>query len=55
METTAPLKVIFVILGSLLFLIAGVLWFLPVDREPTRTRLIALGLFFWCASTLLKG
>ncbi len=54
METIAPLKLIFTVLACLLFLFAGVMWFTPPDREPYRVRLIALGLFFWSVSTLLR-
>ena len=52
MNTTAPLQLIFVILALVLFAIAGFAWLAPV--EPYRGKLVALGLFFWVLSTLVK-
>jgi hypothetical protein len=45
----AALELIFVVLALVLFAIAGFGW--PAPVEPYRTKLIAMGLFFWVLST----
>jgi len=45
----APLELIFVVLALVLFALAGFGW--PAPIEPYRTKLVAMGLFFWCLST----
>jgi hypothetical protein len=51
----APFKLIMIIIACLLFLGAGLAgpWGTPPAEWPWRGRMIAWGLFFWAASTLV--
>ncbi len=49
-SNNAPLKLIFVVLALVMFLIAGFGW--PAHVEPYRMKFIGIGLFFWLLSTL---
>ena len=48
-HTTAPLRLIFVVLALVLFAIGGFGWLAPV--EPYRVKIVSAGLFFWILST----
>jgi hypothetical protein len=48
-QNHATVHLVLVILAALLFFIAAFAW--PAPVEPYRTKIIAAGLFFWCAST----
>lgn len=52
----APLKLVFLVLACVLFLLAGLggPWTgAPPAEWPYRGRLLAWGLFFWCASSFV--
>jgi hypothetical protein len=51
-EQSFGLHTFFFVLALVLFLIAGVTWFVP-EPWPWRERVIALGLFFWALSTAI--
>jgi hypothetical protein len=52
----APFKLIMLIIACVLFVLAGLggPWTNPQSEWPWRGRMIAWGLFFWCASSFVS-